>query len=42
MHYIYKGSLINRDDVVLPENFLFDWNDENVLNLFRNSWYVKK
>ena len=35
MHYVYKYSLINRDDVVLPENFLFDWNDENVVDLFR-------
>ena len=34
-HYVYECSLLNRDELLLPDNFQFDWDDENTLNLFR-------
>ena len=35
LHCVYECSLVNRDGIVVPENFNWDWNDPNIMKLFK-------
>ena len=35
LHCVYVCPLVNRDGLVLPGDFKWDWNDPNILKLFQ-------
>ena len=35
VHCVYECPLVNRDGIVVPDNFNWDWNDPNIMKLFK-------
>ena len=35
LHCVHVCPLVNRDGLVLPDDFKWDWNDDNILKLFQ-------